>query len=221
MKRPPYPLAWPEGWKRTLERNRKFSRFDGSHFVRARDDIMKHLRLMNAVDGVITSDLPVKSNGMPYATGRAEDPGIAVWWIQPKIGSPGSERVIACDVYRTPGENLRAIELTLGAMRGIDRWGASDLVERAFSGFTALPPGSGETINAQPVEVAIDWREYFDISASLETATDWDDLLTIVRGRHKRRALVEHPDHGGTREAFDKLNRALELAEAEIGARQE
>lgn len=220
MKRDPYPLAWPDGWKRTPERDRKSARFDGSHFVRARDAVVKHLRLMGAVNGVITSDLPVKSNGMPYATGRAEDPGIAVWWVQPKIGTPGRERVIACDLYKTPGENLRAIEMTMNAMRGIDRWGASDLVERAFSGFTALPPGSDEEVNVQPATRVRPWNDVLDIDAALyDQITQFlspTDAIAIVRSRHKALALKRHPDQGGTREAFEELNRALEMAEAEI-----
>lgn len=215
MKRAPYPLAWPEGWKRTPPRHRQHPRFRGD-FVLARNGILNSLRLLRAVDVVITSNLPTKSNGLPYATGRTDDPGIAVWWMQPKVGRPAAERVMACDRYPLPGENLRAIQLTIDAMRGIERWGASDLVERAFSGFAALPPSSGETIDAQPVD--IDWRAFFEITPLLDGMSKYD-LVGLVRGRYKRLALTLHPDHGGTREAFDELNRALELAEAEISTR--
>lgn len=220
MKREASPLQWPEGWKRTDPDNRTRSRFAAGQFVHSRDGILKELRLMRAVHPTITSDLPLKSNGMPYATGRVDDPGVAVWWVDAKIGGSSVERVIACDTYKDIADNLHAIQLTLNAMRGIGRWGANQVVERAFAGFAALPPGSGETINAVPVEESIDWREFFEITPLLD-GMNKHDLVALIRGRHKRMALAKHPDHGGTREAFDELSKALEAAEAELGTRDE
>lgn len=171
---------------------------------------------MRAVHPVITSDLPIKSNGMPYATGRVDDPGIAVWWIETKIGGASSERVIACDVYKDIADNLHAIQLTLQAMRGIGRWGANQVIERAFSGFTALPPGSGETINARPIVVARPWYEVLEFDHKIIERIGAEDAFAIVRARHKKLALVRHPDQGGSREALDELNAALDAAEKAI-----
>ena len=47
--------------------------------------------------------------------------------------------VFACDKFRYTRDNIYAVAKTIEALRGIERWGASDMMERAFSGFKALP----------------------------------------------------------------------------------
>jgi hypothetical protein len=66
------------------------------------------------------------------------DPGVAVWWEDPK---DHSLRVIACDAYRDLASNARAIYLTMDALRAIERWGAYT-TEEATEGarYLALPP---------------------------------------------------------------------------------
>ena len=46
----------------------------------------------------------------------------------------------ACDKWDKVKDNINAIANTIAAIRGIERWGASDMMERAFSAFEALPP---------------------------------------------------------------------------------
>src|SRR3546814_19053229 len=58
----------------------------------------------------------------------------------------------ACDRWDTVRDNVRAIGKTIEAIRGIERWGASDMMERAFSAFEALPaPGGGVTLSCWSV----------------------------------------------------------------------
>ena len=142
MSRSPYPLQWPEGWKRTVNRQGRGTspgqaKFEGQ-FARDRDSVIRQLKRRGS-NIVITSDLPTRNDGVPYADAFARDPGIAVYWVE-----KGHERVIACDRWKTHALNMRAIDLSLEALRGLDRWGASEMVERAFAGFAALPAGSGE-----------------------------------------------------------------------------
>lgn len=216
MQRAGFPLSWPDGWKRTPSDERKRARFAAGQFVRSRDGILHELRLMRAVHPTITSNLPLKSNGLPYATGRSEDPGVAVWWIDAKIGTRGTERVIACDVYRDIADNLHAIQLTLAAMRGIGRWGANQVVERAFAGFAALPPGSGEASDATPIVVEKPWHEVLGMDPEIIGRLDAEDSFAIAKARHKKLALERHPDQGGSHEAFAELTRAFEQAQKEI-----
>ena len=46
--------------------------------------------------------------------------------------------VFARDQWDKLHDNIQSIRLTIEALRGIERWGASDMMERAFSGFLAL-----------------------------------------------------------------------------------
>lgn len=47
--------------------------------------------------------------------------------------------VIACDAFKSVGNNMAAIVGTIQAIRKIERCGTSALLERAFKGFAALP----------------------------------------------------------------------------------
>jgi hypothetical protein len=182
---------------------------------RSIETIQHELRLMGAIRVLISSDLPVSSKGIPYAAariGERGESGVAAWWVQPKLGERGIERVIACDKYRSAGENMAAIAHSIQAIRGLSRWGATDIVERAFAGFAALPPGDGSSAPSP-----LDWRDLFEISVAHEAILGKADLLAIVRSKHKALMLKAHPDHGGTTEQVMQLSEAFQAAERELG----
>jgi hypothetical protein len=217
MARSPFPLSWPDGWVRS--KWHKDSDFDKKRgFNKARDGALNELRLMSAKHVVITSNLPTNSRGLPHcvSAGQLTDPGIAVWWVDGK----GNERVIACDCFYTAVENMHSIELTLAAIRGIKRWGATDMVERAFAGFAALPPGSTNgTYTAPPVEMRKTWREVFNMP--LDTFGEFhlaSDLLAVVKARYREAIKNDHPDIGGDPARAAELGAALAEAEEELGA---
>ena len=212
MPRSPYPLSWPDGWPRTERYKRDRSAFDIDRgFNAARDGALHCLHLMRGVSHVvITSNLPVNTRGLPYTTnqGNIDDPGIAVWWVQ-----KGEERVIACDRWLSATENMRAIDKSLEALRGLDRWGATQIVERAFAGFAALPPGSGTEIIPDP-PASTHWRDVLGLR-------DVDRLskahqLIIVRANYRELIARAHPDRGGTHEQAAALGAALAAAEKEL-----
>jgi hypothetical protein len=218
--REPFPLQWPDGWKRTRPDDRQRSRFGYSGqvgFAGARRDLLLELERLGAANVVLTSDLPVQRNGLPYANGRAVDPGIAVWFVLPDESGTMRERVFACDKWRTPAENMTAIAKSIEAMRRLDRWGAGDVVSRAFSGFAALPPGSGEEC-APPPPSRRAWFEVFEISTEIIRSLGKPEILSIVKGRHRSMIRTAHPDAGGSHERAAELNAALAEAEKELGA---
>lgn len=55
----------------------------------------------------------------------------------------GQESVIACDTFREVRWNIAAIAMTLKAMRQIESYGTSALLERNFKGFMALAADAG------------------------------------------------------------------------------
>lgn len=214
MRREPFPLQWPEGWKRSSTRSKSKFGFKGSGQVSlsgALTFLREELQRLGARNAVITSDLPTRNDGLPYADGRSPDPGIAVWFVL-----DGHERVFACDKWRTHAENMQSIALSIEAMRGLTRWGASDIVTRAFTGFSALPPGSGVEDNATPPPPPKrDWKQVFDIGDAL-AALPPRDLLAIVKARHREWIRTAHPDAGGSVEIAAELNAALAEAEAAL-----
>lgn len=214
-KRPPYPLQWAPGLPRTKDVDRRVSRFGDRRAVNGNittyegaKNVLTELARLGAGHVVITSELPTRHDGLPYADGKSRDPGVAVWFV-----FKGHERVFACDTWKTHGENLRAIALSIEAMRGLARLGMADVIERAFAGFAALPPGSGEAPTSSMNRA---WWEVLDV-ASLRGLLADADLLAVVKTRHRALIKAAHPDAGGSHELAAELNTALAEAERALG----
>jgi hypothetical protein len=216
MPRSPYPLQWPPGRTRTKPAERQHSRFGAAKErwgarqpptpYEAAKELRAELERLGAGHVVITTQLPTRHDGLPYSDGRSEDPGVAVWFVH-----KGHERVFACDRWRTHGENMRAIAKSIEAMRGLERWGMADVVEQAFAGFAALPAGEPEKRG---------WREVFGVESLVDTlmASSTDDLLAVVKARHRKLIADAHPDAGGDTARAAELNAALDQAEKELTA---
>lgn len=182
-----YPLAWPDGWPRRQWHQRSSSKYEVT-FLRARDELTRELKLGRTRNVVVSSNIPLRRDGLPLANMREpQDPGVAVYWDD-KQGKP---RVIACDVWKTVRENLRAVGLAYQSLRQIERTGASELLERAFSGFARLP----------------------------EAADCWS-ILGVQRGvsreaiseRFRELAREHHPDRGGNAQIMARINAAYHEA---------
>ncbi|UPT53409.1 molecular chaperone [Synechococcus phage Ssp-JY39] len=191
-----FPLHWPEGWPRTKEPQQ--SRFDVS-FTAARDGLMEQIRLLHGRYPVLSTNIELRRDGLPYSNQRApEDTGVAVYFER-----KGKQMVFACDRWKTVKDNMRAIQKTIEAMRGIERWGASDMLERAFSAFEALPAPDAPTRRS--------WREVLGILPDVSVTRDM--IETFYRLEAKR----AHPDAGGSTEAFTELQQARDEALRAIG----
>lgn len=133
-----FPLAWPPGWPRTPAGRRISSKFSKNLGFTEVGKLHAELRRLGATHVTISTNIPVRQDGLPYADylrRRMDDPGVAVYF---KLkGKPLS---MARDRYWTPWENLHSLVLAIEAMRSIERHGGSTMMERAFDGFAALPP---------------------------------------------------------------------------------
>jgi hypothetical protein len=149
-------------------------------------------------DVTISSDIPLRADGLPRADrGEPSDPGIAVYF---KLD--GRDLSFACDSYEATRDNLRALALTIEALRGIQRWGASDLMDRAFRGFAALPE-----------KATSPWRETLGFKP--------DELVTLEKIEIRFRDLVKkhHPDYNPNNPNADE--RFRQIVEARSTARRE
>lgn len=215
-----HPLQWPAGWRRTDAGSRIDGRFvkNVTNITRGRDGSIRHanqrreLTIADAVDRVLTElqrmsvdrqDVVISTNirtrldGLPRSGERPPaDPGVAVYW---RDGSNSAPRVMAIDQYRTVEHNLAAIAATLDAMRAIERHGGAAILERAFTGFAALPQPSQRT-----------WRTVLGFA---ETAAPTTDEITAAFRRSRSAA---HPDKGGSSAAYDEVQRAYAEAIQEV-----
>ncbi len=190
-----FPLAWPMGRPRAARRER--SRFD-TGFSKARDGLIAELERLGARDEVLSTNLALRLDGLPKSgQPQPDDPGVAVYFAY-----KGKPMCFACDNWDKVEHNIHAIAKTIEAMRGIARWGTGDMLDRAFSGFTALPAPSRA------------WREVLGIPPRHPRGEDV--TREHIEAAYRRLARTRHPDAGGSDDAMAELNRAREQALAEL-----
>lgn len=146
-----YPLTWPQGWKRTSHPIR--SRFGKGIYHKpsiatGKDKILDEIRRLGGRDVIISTNLKLKLDGLPYSNqNEPNDRGVAVYFTKVINGNKES-MCIACDSYDKIGCNLYAIGSSIEAMRAMERWGCSEMLNRAFTGFKALPEQATVTKSA-------------------------------------------------------------------------
>lgn len=182
-----YPLNWPEAWPRTGER-------EGSRFLvtlwEATQGVIAELERLGASNVIISSNLRMRRDGLPYADQREpEDSGVAVYFE-----FNGSQQCIPCDKWIKVKDNMRAIELTVCALRGLDRWGAKEMVNAAFRGFKALPGGVITPPTIEPWYVVL--------------GVDSDSNSLAVKSAYRELIKIHHPDVGGDAADFARIQRA-------------
>lgn len=175
-----YPLQWPVGWRRSKDRtDARFSIGGTKGSIRARsvevvDGVRRVYRELMAMgvqeaDIVISSMLRPRLGGEPGTDSRGlSDPGVAVYW-----NTGGVARCMAIDRYLRVADNLAAVAATLEAMRAIDRHGGAEILDRAFSGFTALAAPE------QPWQVL---------------GVDMNATAAQIKHAYRRLASQHHPD---------------------------
>lgn len=185
-----YPLQWPMGWQRT--KYPQGSRFRASSPWAESRAVIDELRRLGATNIVISSNMEYKADGTPYARqARMNDTGVAVYF---KLN--GDEQCIPCDQWYSLEENLRAIWKTVEALRGIERWGAKEMVNAAFRGFKALP-SSFEMPAPQR-----NWWVVLDVSQNANALE--------VKEAYRKAIKLHHPDAGGSAQEFQEIKRAYE-----------
>jgi hypothetical protein len=193
-----YPLQWPPGWKRTTWRRSAPYKVT---IDRAYDDLQNTLKLLGALKGsvIVSSNVPPRNAfGTPRNDGATiGDPGVAVYWSTTAHGA----RVVACDKWNSVRDNVRAIGLALDGLRAMERAGATQIMDRAYEAFGALPA-------APAAPVARPWWEVLAFPQALIAHL----TVAVVEARYRELATKAHPDRGGSNEAMAELNRAREQA---------
>lgn len=195
-----YPLSWPPGWRRIPKEKRGTAHFtnygERVTIANAVNRIFQELRLFGIPDHVvvISTNIRPRLDGSPLS-GQAEpsDTGAAVYW---KNGKETVHRVMATDKYPKVADNLAALAATLHAMRAIERHGGAIIMERAFTGFLALPAPNT-------------WR------AVLGYREDEAPKLSAIKQIFRNLSRQHHPDRGGSQAKMSELNWAMQEAEKE------
>jgi len=182
-----FPLHWPVERPRRPSHQRESSAF-GTSMAKARDALFKEVDLLGGRNVVLSSNVPLRLDGRPYANFPAiADPAVAVYFTYRE-----KPMCFACDRWNKVEDNMQAVRKTIEALRGIARWGTGDMLQAAFTGFTALPAPAA----------ARDWQIVLELQGLLlPTREDIDQAYRRLASKH-------HPDKGGTAEKMAEINRA-------------
>lgn len=193
-----FPLEWPDGWPVTAPRDRLWSLPGGSAqgWDRVCERLFSEMERLGASGVVLSTDQPLRQDGKPYAARRIiEEPGAAMYFTL-----HGRQMVMAQDRYERLVDNIRSLALAIEGMRQMQRHGGDHMMERAFSGFEALPPpGAGN---------APHWSTLLgcDRKASLQD----------IESAFREKAKLFHPDRpGGSTVKMAELNAAYSQAKIE------
>jgi len=182
-----YPLQWPDNRARTNFRHR--SRFNVT-LANARDGLLDELRQMGAQAPVLSTNIPVRRDGLPYASMKEPaDPGVAIYFTYKK-----HPMAFSCDRWDLVRDNIQAMRHSIAALRGLDRWGTGDMVDAAFRGFEALPPPN--------------WRNTLGLQV--------ESRLKDAEKAFRDLACKAHPDLGGSEDKMILLNDAIKRARVEL-----
>jgi len=195
-----YPLEWPRHVPRRQQRDSARWRQDGKRLTvaQARRRLIEEIDKMTKpghtyrVDPdlvIVSTNIRSRGDGMPYSNAREpEDPAVAVYFEL-----DGEPHCMPCDAWDRVADNIAAVAAHIGAMRGIERWGVSD-IRQAFTAFKALPSSASNAAGAWWVVLEVDHN------------ASPDD----VRAAYQRRRKETHPDHGGDAAQFSAVQRAWE-----------
>lgn len=157
---------------------------------------LSKINAKNCVIELYCRDSEIRQDGLPLATAKPSQPGVIV-----KFENRHGRFSYPCDKYTSWADNLRAIALTLEALRAIDRYGATYDGEQ-YKGWTALPTDT----NADPLVKAASL-----IVTTAGNGYQVSDLLSnrdTLESAFRAAMLKAHPDRGGNVETAQSLNLA-------------
>lgn len=183
-----YPLQWPKNFPRT----EKAKRESGSRFKQslssALASLQNEVRLLGGKNMVLSSNYTL-GNEKPVEC------GVVAYFAY------GERQVaIPCDRWLTIEANVRAIALTVEAMRKMEQWGAKSMITAMFSGLMALNERTGPS--------------HWDV---LGLSPEPQPTEQQIMAAYRELAKKAHPDkEGGSHDKFAELNNAKDIALASI-----
>ncbi|MBV9849838.1 MAG: hypothetical protein JO250_09220 [Armatimonadetes bacterium] len=181
-------------------------------------DLEAELDALDAKDVMLSMMLTrkdIRRDGWPLASARPLHPGVILL-----VYTQTGELEFACDDNARWQHNLRAISLTLEALRAVDRHGATKRRQQ-YAGYLAAPNPADYRDPFGPAVSPSDWeavgstrtaQEAWDFLSEQsglppELMRDDPDALRTGTRLAKKRC---HPDTGGSDAQFRRLTAALE-----------
>jgi len=193
-------------WPHECSQNRKPAPFRAS-YVDTLELLERELRHLHATNVVVLADCDardVRNDGRLRAEARLRTPGIVLVFDSSK-----GPLKFPCDRFTHWQHNLRAIALSLEALRQVDRYGVTRRSEQ-YTGWTVLPPACAATGAAEWATAEDAARWLIGIAAANCTPRDLfvpANLAIAYREAAKR----AHPDAGGSSELMARVTAARDV----------
>lgn len=187
-----------EAWPGALTSPRRRSPFSArwSATLQLLTDELRHLgtpgRPAAAVLQIAMCEQDFRLDGLPRANSQPQHPGVILTIDTATQGTLS----FPSDRFVDWQDNLRAIALVLEALRKIDRYGITPGHEQ-YTGWRQLDSGSAPSSTADAEDVLLQFGAF---RAPEET---WRDV-------YRRAVKATHPDRGGRREDFERVQAAAE-----------
>ena len=142
----------------------------------------------------------IRNDGWPYSDARPDHPACALQFLDRK----GATLVFRAYRYGSFEDNLRAIAMTLEALRAVDRYGVVEGEQYAGFKQIAAPGAYDGTMNHTAA---------LHLLAGL-TELKHEQVLADVDEAYRQAAKIAHPDAGGTEERFRLVGEAKRVLKA-------
>lgn len=154
----------------------------------------------------------LRQDGMPRANARQpEFPGVKISFNTPNLG----RLEYATDAYEFWQHNVRAIALSLEALRAVDRYGTTS-GRQQYTGFKAIGgdtamPGRSRMTRDEAAQFIAEHQPSGDPALVKSLILSADERLSLWYRFAARRL---HPDVGGSTELFQRLQEAKAVLDA-------
>lgn len=197
-----YQFRQIEQWPGKRSTYRQSSKFNTPH-SKTLDLLERELSHLAAKQIVIQADCElseIRNDGMLRSNARLRGPGIIL-----SFNSKHGALSYPCDKFTRWEDNLRAIALSLEALRTVDRYGVTRSAEQ-YKGWAKLPG---------PTQPSVGPQEAAAVLVRFATAFTAGDILAspeTYREAYKSAAATTHPDrNGGSDGSFKVIQRAAEI----------
>lgn len=163
------------------------------------DRELSHLNAKRIVVQAYFRQDQIRNDGWPRSSALPSEPGVIV-----SFASNSGDLSYPCDRFKTYEDNIRAIALSLEALRSVDRYGVTRNSEQ-YKGWAKLPPAPAKMTVREAIAFIV-------LHTSIEP-TSPDKL----REAYRAAARKLHPDVSGTDQQFIFLGKAKDAIEEAYG----
>jgi hypothetical protein len=193
-------------WPHPVTDPRSYPRFKSS-YAQTLSLLEREINMLegrNIIIGIGLAEHEIRQDGMPRSNAKAPaHPGVEL-----SFDSKFGRLTYATDQFESGGwgrtddwkHNLRAIALSLESLRAVDRYGVSTRGQQ-YAGWKALP-------GAVAIGPVMDEREAYRTLRVVTGATFDDIPQGDAKGLYRAAAAKVHPDVGGSREDWDRVQAA-------------